>query len=103
MGAPAEPMLNPSLLFLHGDVSLHTLLLPQGVRRYWPLQGSEHTDAALPNAGMLYAVDARPSNASSAKISIRYPRPDLWAAERGRARVQHERRGRRGGRKLRWK
>ena len=28
MGAPAEPMLNPSLLFLHGDVSLHTLLLP---------------------------------------------------------------------------
>jgi hypothetical protein len=87
LGAPDQPLRNPALLFLHGDAQLHSLLLPRGVGHYWPLDGAAlaaDEASALPNTGMLWLVDAVPMNAS-AGASSRYPRPDLWRAERGRS------------------
>ena len=92
LGGPSEALSNPSLLFLHGDTALHNLVLPKGVRRYWPLEGSAlggDAAAALPNAGMLFVVDAVPlvrnatATAMTTQTLARYPRPDLWRAERG--------------------
>lgn len=83
LGGPSTPLRNPSLLFLHGDLAEHKILLPQGVGRYWPLeQGGADGEAAPPNTGLLFVVDAVPN---STALSARYPRPDLWKMERGRA------------------
>ena len=86
LGGPSEALRNPSLLFLHGDINVHALLLPPNVHRYWPLEGAAlSVEAALPNSGMLFIVDALPSNVTSLGADSRFPRPDLWRAERGRA------------------
>lgn len=105
LGGPTAPLRNPALLFVHGDVDdARRLLLPAHVRLYWPLRdtpnvASSTTAAALPQPGRraLFAVDAVPMNATD--VQPRYPRPDLWRAERGRAGGSwgHERRGRRNG------
>ena len=110
-GGPAV-LRNPSLLFVHGDLDLHPLLLPRHVERYWALQGGDRADeAALPNTGLLFAVDVLPANVSAVRdTAVRYPRPDLWKAERGRAGGarghERERRGgtrRTGQHRRRWK
>lgn len=96
LGAPTEPLQNAALLFLHGDTQLHALILPRGVGRYWPLQSAAlaaDEASALPNVGMLWAVDAVPLHNSSIGEHGRYPRPDLWRAERGRAGGMARRRG----------
>ena len=80
LGGRLEKLRSPSLLFVHGDVELHKLLLPAAL----PLQGAHLDDEApMPNTGMLFAIDAVPANVTSAHA--RYPRPDLWRSERGRA------------------
>ena len=89
MGGPGlvnAHLRNPALVFLQGDLHLKALLLPEGLGRSWPLQRGDEK-AVLPNAGLLYAVDAAPLNSTSSRQ--RFPRPDLWKAERG---------GRAGGR-----
>ena len=78
LGGPSEALSNPSLLFFHGDTALHNLVLPKGVRRYWPLEGSAlggDAAAALPNAGMLFVVDAVPV------VPPRSTSPDVAALE----------------------
>ena len=88
MGGPGlvgAHLRNPTLVFLQGDLHLRTLLLPEGSGHYWPLKRGDEA-AVQANAGLLYAVDAAPNSTSSRQ---RFPRPDLWKAERG---------GRAGGR-----
>ena len=80
------PLRNPSLLYLHGDVNLHHLLLPEGIGRYWALQGasaagSDEAAMSIPNMGLLFVADAVAPNASAAESH--FPRRDLWLAERG--------------------
>ena len=79
---------NPSLLFVHGKVSLHPTLLPEGFGRYWALQRGDEAVVG-PNTGLLFAVDAVPPNLTASDTRTRFPRRDLWLAERG---------GRAGGR-----
>ena len=109
LGGPSGDLRNPSLLFVHGDLDAHRLVLPPSVNLYWPLQGAGLTESAtmaLPNTGLLFAVDAVPLNATG-HVHGRYPRPDLWRAERGRVvsgawAGERERRSRRNGQR-RWK
>jgi hypothetical protein len=79
----------PALLFVHGDWGLHPTVLPEGMGRYWALQRGD-SSAAIPNSGLLFAVDASPPNITDGRK--RFPRRDLWLAERG---------GRAGGRRSR--
>ena len=84
LGSPAAAtMRNPALLFVHGDETLRSLLLPAAAGLYWPLR----RPADLPNAGFLFAVDAVPvlrnASGSASDNRRRYRRPDLWRAERG--------------------
>ena len=92
-GSPGAAMMrNPSLLYLNGDIHLHKTLLPDGIQRYWALEGSGSADEYVPNQAMLFAVDVIPGG--NATLSghggrVHFARPDLWSAERG---------GRAGGR-----
>lgn len=79
------PMLNPALLILHGDTSVHRTLLPSGaLHRYWPLeQDAAEQEALPPNAGMLFAIDATPLNTTQTRP--RHHRPGVsWRLERAR-------------------
>ena len=83
MGGPGlidTHLRSPALLFVHGQVALHPTLLPEGSGRHWVLQrGDGATD--VPNSGLLFAVDAAPPNITNGRT--RFPRRDLWVAERG--------------------
>lgn len=93
MGGPGlvdAHLRNPALIFVHGDAHLHSKLLPEGSGRYWALQrGDEAVLGSGSNTGLLFAVDAVPPNISVTDPRARFPRRDLWLAERG---------GRAGGR-----
>ena len=88
MGAPDlvnAPLRNPSLLFLRGDVHLRSTVLPEGNGRYWALQRGEEA-ASIPNAGLLFAVDATPP---AANLTRSRDLRDGRAAGRLRRRLHH--------------
>jgi hypothetical protein len=94
-GPADSPLKNPALLYLYGDTDVHTKLLPAGLGRYWPLQGGTQTDgAALPNTGILFAVDALPAKNTSSRLieQLRFSRHELWRGSHG-GRSRGRRRG----------